>query len=113
MFMYLNSQWTQPFPRLRRARSTTGGDYTMFKKTLIGLMAASAATLALSAPASAADEGGWSLTSKVEPGGRIDADVYTGLGHSACTPTGPVISAGFTAPIRMVGMGNWGHMGGS
>jgi hypothetical protein len=85
----------------------------MFKKTLIGLMAASAATLALSAPASAADEGGWSLTSKVEPGGRIDADVYTGLGHSACTPTGPVTSAGFTAPIRMVGMGNWGHMGGS
>ena len=85
----------------------------MFKKTLIGLMAASAATLALSVPASAADEGGWSLTSKVEPGGRIDADVYTGLGHSACTPTGPVTSAGFTAPIKMVGMGNWGHMGGS
>ncbi|GHG25235.1 MULTISPECIES: hypothetical protein [Amycolatopsis] len=85
----------------------------MVKKTLIGLMAASAATLALSAPASAADEGGWSLTSKVEPGGRINADVYTGLGHSACTPTGPVTSAGFTAPIKMVGMGNWGHMGGS
>lgn len=85
----------------------------MLKKTLIGLTAASAATLALAAPASAAGEGGWILTSTVEPGGRINADVYTGLGHSACTPTGPVTSAGFTAPLKMVGVGNWGHMGGS
>ncbi|WP_206790754.1 hypothetical protein [Amycolatopsis sp. MtRt-6] len=84
----------------------------MVKKTLIGLLAASAATLALPAPASAADEVGWILTSEVEPGGRIDAQVYTGMSHG-CTPAGPVTSAGFTAPITMVGMGNWGRMGGS
>ncbi|SEC06977.1 hypothetical protein SAMN04489727_2449 [Amycolatopsis tolypomycina] len=84
----------------------------MVKKTLIGLLAASAATLALSAPASAADEVWWSLTRQVEPGGRIDAQVYSGLGHG-CTPAGPVTSAGFTSPITMVGMGNWGRMGGS
>ncbi|MGW3992585.1 hypothetical protein ACWEF6_03770 [Amycolatopsis sp. NPDC004772] len=83
----------------------------MPKKTLIGLMAASAATLALSAPASAADEVWWSLTPKVEPGGRIDADMYGGTGHG-CAPAGPVTSAGFTAPIEWVGLGNWGHLGG-
>ncbi|KDN21372.1 hypothetical protein [Amycolatopsis rifamycinica] len=84
----------------------------MLKKTLIGLMAASAVTLTLSAPASAADEVWWSLTPKVEPGGRITADVYAGLGHG-CTPSAPVKSAGFTAPIKMGGVGNWGHMSGS
>ncbi|WP_410641951.1 hypothetical protein [Amycolatopsis sp. lyj-346] len=84
----------------------------MLKKTLIGLMAASAATLALSAPAGAADEAGWSLTSEVEPGGRIDAFIMKGTGGGACTPRGPVTSTGFTAPLQWTEGGNWGKQSG-
>ncbi|MBE8523609.1 hypothetical protein ILP97_40020 [Amycolatopsis sp. H6(2020)] len=84
----------------------------MFEKTLIGLMAASAATLALSVPASAADDPGWSLTSEVEPGGRIDAFLMNGTGSGACTPRGPVTSKGFAAPLEWTEGGNWGKHSG-
>ncbi|UOZ10742.1 hypothetical protein [Amycolatopsis sp. WQ 127309] len=83
----------------------------MFKKTLIGVMVAGAATLTLAAPASAADEVWWGLTAQVEPGGRIDATVYAGMGHG-CTPKGPVTSAGFAAPLDWTEGGNFGKYGG-
>ncbi|WP_103350317.1 hypothetical protein [Amycolatopsis sp. CA-128772] len=83
----------------------------MVKKTLIGLMVASAATLSLSAPAHAAGEVWWGLTAQVEPGGRIDAEVHAGLGNG-CTPRGPVTSAGFAAPLAWTEGGNFGRYGG-
>ncbi|MEV6879249.1 hypothetical protein [Amycolatopsis sp. NPDC051128] len=83
----------------------------MLKKTLIGLMAASAATLALAAPASAAGEVSWGMTTQVQPGGQIYAQVYAGMG-SGCTPAGPVTSKGFAAPLAWTEGGNWGKHAG-
>ncbi|WP_410671158.1 hypothetical protein [Amycolatopsis sp. cmx-4-68] len=83
----------------------------MVKKTLIGLMAAGAVTLALPAPAGAADEVWWGLTQQVDPGGRVDAEVFAGLGHG-CSPRGPVTSKGFAAPLQWSEGGNWGRAGG-
>ncbi|NBH05465.1 hypothetical protein [Amycolatopsis sp. SID8362] len=81
----------------------------MVKKTLIGLMAASTATLALAAPASAA-EVSWGLTQQVEPGGRIDAETHAALG--GCSPKTTVMSKGFAAPLVFTEGGNWGRAGG-
>jgi hypothetical protein len=81
----------------------------MLKKTLIGLMAASAASLALAAPASAA-EVSWGLTQQVEPGGRVDAETHAAL--SGCTPATPVTSKGFAAPLQWTEGGNFGRVGG-
>ncbi|WP_290060397.1 hypothetical protein [Amycolatopsis solani] len=81
----------------------------MVKKTLIGLMTASAATLTLAAPASAADVS-WGLTQQVEPGGRVDAETHAALG--GCSPAGPVTSKGFAAPLVFTEGGNWGRAGG-
>jgi hypothetical protein len=83
----------------------------MVKKTLIGLMAASAATLALVAPANAADEVTWGMSTQVEPGGQIYAQVLSGVGNG-CTPTGPVTSKGFAAPLNWSEGGNWGKHAG-
>src|SRR3954469_13662377 len=76
---------------------------TMVKKTLIGLMAASMATLALVTPASAA-EVSWSLTPRVEPGGRVDADTHAAI--LGCGPATPVTSDGFAAPLQWTEGGN-------
>ncbi|OXM63793.1 hypothetical protein [Amycolatopsis vastitatis] len=81
----------------------------MVKKTLIGLMAASTATLALAAPASAA-EVSWGLTQHVEPGGQVDAETHAAIG--GCGPATPVTSAGFTAPLQWTEGGNYGRAGG-
>jgi hypothetical protein len=81
----------------------------MLKKTLIGLMAAGAATLTVAAPAEAADVY-WDLTQQVEPGGRIDAETLSGLNN--CSPDTPVSSKGFTAPLRWTEGGNFGRYGG-
>jgi hypothetical protein len=83
----------------------------MVKKTLIGLMAASAVTLALAAPAHAADEVTWGMTTEVQPGGQIYAQVYSGMGNG-CTSTGPVTSTGFAAPLNWSEGGNWGKHAG-
>jgi hypothetical protein len=83
----------------------------MFKKTLIGLMAASAVTLAVPASAGAAGDVWWSLTQQVDPGGRIDAEVLSGVGNG-CSPDGPVTSAGFAAPLAWTEGGNFGRYGG-
>ncbi len=82
----------------------------MFKKTLIGVMVAGAATLTLAAPASAA-EVGWALTQQVEPGGRIDAETHAALGNG-CSPRTAVTSKGFAAPLQFTEGGNWGRAGG-
>ncbi|MGK3204791.1 hypothetical protein [Amycolatopsis sp. MEPSY49] len=81
----------------------------MLKKTLIGLMTAGAATLALAAPADAA-EVSWGLTQQAEPGGRIDAETYAAGG--GCTPATPVTSKGFAAPLVWSEGGNFGRIGG-
>jgi hypothetical protein len=81
----------------------------MVKKTLIGLMAASTATLALVTPASAA-EVSWSLTPRVEPGGRVDADTHAAI--LGCGPATPVTSDGFAAPLQWTEGGNYGRAGG-
>ncbi|WP_284743261.1 hypothetical protein [Amycolatopsis sp. RTGN1] len=83
----------------------------MLKKTLIGLMAAGAATLALAAPADADQAVVWSLTQQVEPGGQIQAVVFAEW-EVGCTPSGPVTSRGFTAPLRWTEGGNWGRHAG-
>ncbi|MFG1644157.1 hypothetical protein ACGFMK_28055 [Amycolatopsis sp. NPDC049252] len=83
----------------------------MVKKTLIGLMAASAVSLAPAAPASAADEVTWGMTPEVQPGGQIYAQVLSGVGNG-CTPTGPVTSKGFAAPLQWTEGGNWGKHAG-
>ncbi|MFI5589069.1 hypothetical protein ACIA5G_28710 [Amycolatopsis sp. NPDC051758] len=83
----------------------------MLKKTLIGLMAASAATLTLGAPASAAGEVAWGLTSQVEPGGQVSAETRAAVG-SGCSPASPVTSKGFAAPLQWTEGGNWGRAGG-
>lgn len=82
----------------------------MVKKTLIGLIAAGAATLALAAPAHA-DEVTWGMNTEVRPGGQIYAQVLSGIGNG-CTPTGPVVSKGFAAPLRWSEGGNWGKHAG-
>ncbi len=76
----------------------------MVKKTLIGLMAACAASLTFTAGAHA-DFTQWDLTSEVEPGGPISAFVASEIGRG-CAPVGPVTSPGFTAPIQWVFTGN-------
>jgi hypothetical protein len=81
----------------------------MLKKTLIGLMAASAATLAVAAPASAA-EVSWGLTQQVEPGGQVDAETHAAIG--GCSPASPVTSKGFAAPLQWTEGGNYGRAGG-
>ncbi|MEV4147192.1 hypothetical protein AB0J40_26235 [Amycolatopsis sp. NPDC049691] len=82
----------------------------MLKKTLIGLTAAGAATLTVAAPA-AADEVTWGMTTEVQPGGQIYAQVYAGMGNG-CTPAGPVTSKGFAAPLKWSEGGNWGKHAG-
>jgi len=81
----------------------------MLKKTLIGLMAAGAATLTVAAPADAA-EVSWGLTQQVEPGGRVDAETHAAL--SGCTPGSSVTSKGFAAPLDWTEGGNFGRYGG-
>ncbi|WP_103335489.1 hypothetical protein [Amycolatopsis sp. CA-126428] len=76
----------------------------MVKKTLIGLMAASAASLTFTAGAHA-DFTDWSLTSEVEPGGLLSAFVASEVGRG-CAPVGPVTSPGFAAPMQWVDVGN-------
>ena len=83
----------------------------MLKKTLIGVMAAGAATLALAAPAHADQAVVWSLTQQVEPGGQVQAVVFAGW-DVGCTPSGPVTSRGFTAPLQWTEGGNWGRHAG-
>jgi hypothetical protein len=83
----------------------------MVKKTLIGLVAATAATLALVAPAHADQAVVWSLTQQVEPGGPIQAVVFAEW-EVGCTPAGPVLSWGFTAPLRWTEGGQWGRHAG-
>ncbi|MEA5364106.1 hypothetical protein VA596_31550 [Amycolatopsis sp., V23-08] len=83
----------------------------MFKKTLIGVMAVGAAMLTVAAPASAAGEVTWGMTTEVEPGGQIYAQVLSGVGYG-CTPTGPVTSKGFAAPLSWSEGGNWGKHAG-
>jgi hypothetical protein len=83
----------------------------MVKKTLIGLMAASAVSLTVATPASAADEVTWGMTTEVQPGGQIYAQVLSGVGNG-CTPTGPVTSKGFAAPLSWSEGGNWGKHAG-
>ncbi|WIX88462.1 hypothetical protein [Amycolatopsis sp. DG1A-15b] len=83
----------------------------MVKKTLIGLMAASAATVALTAPAHADQAVVWSLTQQVEPGGQIQAVVFAEW-EVGCTPAGPVTSRGFTAPLKWTEGGEWGRHAG-
>ncbi|MEU8635070.1 hypothetical protein AB0C38_23070 [Amycolatopsis sp. NPDC048633] len=83
----------------------------MLKKTLIGLMAAGAATLALAAPAAADQAVVWSLTQQVEPGGQLQAVVFAEW-EVGCTPSGPVTSKGFTAPLSWTEGGNWGRHAG-
>jgi hypothetical protein len=75
----------------------------MVKKTLIGLMVASAATLAVAAPASA-EEARWGLTQEVEPGGLVTAQT---LARNDCGLS-PVTSKGFTAPLQWTEGGNYG-----
>jgi hypothetical protein len=81
----------------------------MLKKTLIGLMAAGAATLTVAAPADAA-EVSWGLTQQVEPGGQVDAETHAAL--SGCTPASAVTSKGFAAPLQWTEGGNFGRYGG-
>jgi hypothetical protein len=81
----------------------------MLKKTLIGLMAAGAATLTVAAPADAA-EVSWGLTQQVEPGGQVDAETHAAL--SGCTPGSSVTSKGFAAPLEWTEGGNFGRYGG-
>lgn len=81
----------------------------MLKKTLIGLMAAGAATLTVAVPADAA-EVGWGLTQQVEPGGQVDAQTYAASG--GCTPGSSVTSKGFAAPLDWTEGGNFGRYGG-
>ncbi|MEV7038585.1 hypothetical protein [Amycolatopsis sp. NPDC051061] len=83
----------------------------MLQKTLIGLMTAGAATLALAAPAHADQAVVWSLTQQVEPGGQIQAVVFAEW-DVGCTPSGPVTSRGFTAPLRWTEGGDWGRHAG-
>ncbi|MDQ7808005.1 hypothetical protein Q5425_30075 [Amycolatopsis sp. A133] len=83
----------------------------MVKKTLIGLMAAGAATLALAAPVHADQAVVWSLTLQVEPGGQIQAVVFAEW-EVGCTPAGPVRSRGFTAPLQWTEGGEWGRHAG-
>ena len=83
----------------------------MLKKTLIGVMAASAVTLSVAAPASAAGEVTWGMTTEVQPGGQIYAQVLSGVGNG-CTPTGPVTSKGFAAPLSWSEGGNFGKHAG-
>ena len=78
----------------------------MFKKTLIGLMATTAATLAVAAPASA-EEARWGLTQEVEPGGQVTAQTT-----SDCGGAWPVTSKGFTAPLQWNGSSNYGAIRG-
>ena len=81
----------------------------MLKKTLIGLTAAAAATLAVAAPADAAGVS-WGLTQQVQPGGQVDAETHAALG--GCSPATPVMSKGFAAPLQWTEGGNWGRAGG-
>jgi hypothetical protein len=81
----------------------------MLKKTLIGVMAAGAATLTVAAPAEAADVY-WELTQEVEPGGQVDAETLSGLNY--CSPATPVSSKGFAAPLQWTEGGNFGRHGG-
>jgi hypothetical protein len=83
----------------------------MLKKTLIGLMTAGAATLALAAPAHADQAVVWSLTQQVEPGGQVQAVVFAEW-DVGCTPSGPVTSRGLTAPLQWTEGGNWGRHAG-
>lgn len=83
----------------------------MLKKTLIGLMAAGAATLTVAVPAHADDAVVWSLTQQVEPGGQVQAVVFAEW-DVGCTPAGPVTSRGFTAPLAWTEGGNWGRHAG-
>src|SRR4051794_41873861 len=83
----------------------------MLKKTLIGLMTAGAATLALAAPAHADQAVVWSLTQQVEPGGQVQAVGFAEW-DVGCTPSGPVTSRGFTPPLQWTEGGNWGRHAG-
>jgi hypothetical protein len=74
-------------------------------------MAASAATLALVAPANAADAVDWNLTQQVEPGGRVDAETHAAVGRG-CSPASTVTSKGFAEPLRFTEGGNFGRAGG-
>ncbi|WP_372673151.1 hypothetical protein [Amycolatopsis kentuckyensis] len=81
----------------------------MLKKTLIGLMTAGA--FALAAPAHADEAVVWSLTQQVEPGGQVQAVVFSEW-EVGCTPSGPVTSRGFTAPLQWTEGGQWGRHAG-
>ncbi len=83
----------------------------MLKKTLIGLTTAGAAMLALVAPAHADEAVVWSLTQQVEPGGQVQAVVFSEW-EVGCTPNGPVTSRGFTAPLQWTEGGEWGRHAG-
>ncbi|MCR6488482.1 hypothetical protein M8542_37205 [Amycolatopsis sp. OK19-0408] len=83
----------------------------MVKKTLIGLIGAGAATLALSTPAHAEQPVVWSLTQFVEPGGQVQAVVFSEW-EVGCVPSGPVTSAGFTEPLQWTEDGPWGRYAG-
>src|SRR3954464_206853 len=99
----MNSRVRQPFPRLKRGEGYEREGGPMVKKTLIGLMVASAATLALAAPASA-EEARWGLTQEGEPGGLVPAQTFT---RNDCGLS-PVTSKGFTAPLQWTEGGNYG-----
>lgn len=81
----------------------------MVKKALIGLMTAGA--LLSAAPAHADQAVVWSLTQFTEPGGQVQAVVFSEW-EVGCTPSGPVTSRGFTAPLRWTKDGEWGRFAG-
>lgn len=67
----------------------------------------------LSASLTAPGDVGWSLwPSEVAPGGEMHAETYAAQGNG-CSPSGPVTSPGFAAPLKWTTGGNWGRAGGT